>query len=388
MPFSGGPYIYLREAYGPRTWGKLMSFLFLAQIVVVAPLTAASGCVGFAEYATYLVPSLTYWQGRTLAVVVCLLATFLLYRNIRDVGKISMALTAVMIATLGWIIIAGATHFHPAIAFDFPPDAFHLSRPFFLGLGAATLIAMYDFSGYFNVCLIGAEVKNPARTIPRSIVLSIVILALCYAAMNLSIIGVVPWREAMKSRAIVSDFAMRIAGPSAAKWMTVLILVAAFGSIYSVLLGYSRVPYAAAKDGHFFSVFARVHPTKHFPSFSVLSMGLASAAACLLSLDSLIKSLLVIQILTQFIAQCTGLFLLRKYRPDIRRPFAIPLYPLPVAIALLGWIFILISSGGRFIVAGAVTLGFAILVFLLWSRANRDWPFRRLAADVSKPDSR
>ena len=251
MPFSGGPYVYLREAYGPRSWGRLMSFLFLAQIIVVAPLTAASGAVGFAEYSAYLRPSLTYWQGRTLAVAVCLLATFLLYRNIRDVGKISMALTAVMVCTMGWIIIAGATHFNPALAFDFPPHAFQLSRGFFLGLGAATLIAMYDFSGYFNVCLIGAEVKQPARVIPRCIVLSVVILAFCYAAMNLSIIGVIPWRQAMASRAIVSDFAMRIAGPGAAKWMTVLILVAAFGSVYSVLLGYSRVPTRPPKMASF-----------------------------------------------------------------------------------------------------------------------------------------
>ncbi len=378
MPFSGGPYVYLREAYGRRSWGRLMSFLFLAQIIVVAPLTAASGAVGFAEYSAYLRPSLTYWQGRTLAVAVCLLATFLLYRNIRDVGKISMALTAVMICTMGWIIIAGAPHFSPALAFDFPPHALQLSRGFFLGLGAATLIAMYDFSGYFNVCLIGAEVKQPARVIPRCIVLSVVILAFCYAAMNLSIIGVIPWRQAMASRAIVSDFAMRIAGPGAAKWMTVLILVAAFGSVYSVLLGYSRVPYAAARDGEFFSIFARVHATKHFPSFSVLSMGLASAAACLISLDALIKSLLVIQILTQFIAQCVGLVLLRNHRPDIPRPFAMRLYPLPVLIAFLGWIFILVSSGGRFILVGGIALVIAIGIFLLWSRAKGGWPFRGL----------
>ena len=143
-----------------------MSFLFLAQVIVAAPLTAASGGVGFAEYATFLVPSLTYWQGRGIAVAVCLLATFLLYRNIREVGKISVVLTVALVATMAWIIAAGAANFHSALAFDFPAGAFHLSKSFFLGLGSATLIAMYDFSGYFNVCLIGAEVERPARNIP------------------------------------------------------------------------------------------------------------------------------------------------------------------------------------------------------------------------------
>jgi amino acid transporter len=376
LPHAGGSYRYLREAYGPATWGRFMSFLFLGQTIISAPLTAASGGVGFAEYATYLLPSLSYWQARAIAVAVCLLATFLLYRNIRAIGQVSMVLTAALVATMGWIILAGATHFQARLAFDFPPAAFHLSREFFLGLGSATLLAMYDYSGYFNVCLIGAEVKNPSRNIPRCILLSIVLLGFCYAAMSVSIIGVLPWREAAQSRAVVSDFVQRISGPGAARLMTILILVAAFGSVYSVLLGYSRVPYAAAIDGQFFSVFARVHRTKRFPSFSVLAMGIASAVACLLSLGALIKSLIVLQILTQFMAQCVGVILIRRYRPDIPRPFSMWLYPLPAVIALLGWIFILTSSGIPYVVAGLASVAFGFAVFLAWARRCREWPFK------------
>ncbi|MFL6464811.1 MAG: APC family permease [Bryobacteraceae bacterium] len=376
LPHAGGSYRYLREAYGPATWGRFMSFLFLGQTIISAPLTAASGGVGFAEYATYLLPSLSYWQARAIAIAVCLLATFLLYRNIRAIGQVSMVLTAALVATMGWIILAGATHFQARLAFDFPPAAFHLSREFFLGLGSATLLAMYDYSGYFNVCLIGAEVKNPSRNIPRCILLSIVLLGFCYAAMSVSIIGVLPWREVAQSRAVVSDFVQRISGPGAARLMTILILVAAFGSVYSVLLGYSRVPYAAAIDGQFFSVFARVHRTKRFPSFSVLAMGIASAVACLLSLGALIKSLIVLQILTQFMAQCVGVILIRRYRPDIPRPFSMWLYPLPTAIALLGWIFILTSSGIPYVVAGLASVAFGFAVFLAWTRRCREWPFK------------
>jgi len=375
LPESGGSYRYLREAYGPATWGRFMSFLFLAQTIIVAPLMAASGGVGFAEYATYLAPSLSVWQTRAIAVGVCLLATFLLYRNIRAIGQVSMILTAALVGTMGWIIIAGAAHFQARLAFDFPPAAFHLSRSFFLGLGAATLLTMYDYSGYFNVCLIGAEVKDPGRNIPRCILLSIILLGFCYTAMSVSMIGVLPWREAMQSKAVASDFVQRISGPGAARLMTVLVLIAAFGSVYTVLLGYSRVPYAAAMDGQFFSLFARVHRTKHFPSFSVLAMGIASAVACLLSLSALIKSLIVLQILTQFMAQCVGLVLIRRYRPDIPRPFTMWLYPLPAVVALLGWLFVLVSSGITYIMAGlaSVALGFAI--YLAWARKRREWPF-------------
>ncbi len=375
LPQSGGPYSYLREAYGPSTWGRLMSFLFLAQTVVSAPLTAASGAVGFADYTSYIAPSLTYWQGRMVAIAVCLLATFLLYRNIQAIGRISMLLTALLLCTMGWIIIAGATHFHPQLAFDFPPGAFRFSTGFFLGLGSATLIAMYDYSGYFNVCLIGAEVKNPSLNLPRCILISIVLLGICYAAMSVSIIGVLPWREAVQSKAIVSDFIARVSGYQAARLMTVLILIAAFGSVYSVLLGYSRVPYAAAFDGQFFSIFARVHKAKKFPSFSVLAMGGASAIACLLSLGALIKSLVVLQILTQFMAQCIGVALIRRYRPAIRRQFSMWLYPIPAVVALLGWMFILASSGAPYIAAGSGAVVVGCAVFLLRAQKRREWPF-------------
>ncbi|MBV8709784.1 MAG: amino acid permease, partial [Acidobacteriaceae bacterium] len=157
--------------------------------------------------------------------------------------------------------------------------------------------------------------------------------------------------------------------------MTILILVAAFGSVYGVLLGYSRVLYAAAADGQFFSLFARVHRTKRFPSFSVVAMGIASAVACLLSLSALIKSLIVLQILTQFMAQCVGLILIRRYRPDIPRPFSMWLYPLPVLVALLGWLFILLSSGIIYIVAGLASVAIGFAVYLAWARKRREWPF-------------
>ncbi len=375
MPDSGGSYEYLKQAFGPRSLGRLMGFLFLWQVMLAAPLTAASGAVGFADYARFLFPSLNNVEHTVLAIAVCLLATVLLYRDIRSIGKISVVMWIALVAGMGIIIWSGFRHFHPALAFDFPPGAFHLTPAFFAGLGAATLISMYDFSGYFNVCLIGGEVENPARTIPRSVLLSIAILAVLYLAMNLAIIGVVPWRQAMTSHSVVSDFTQHLYGPAAASWMTGLILLIAFASVFCVLLGYTRVPYAAAAEGRFFSVFARVHPTRHFPSFSVVYMGLVSSAACLLSLEALIKALLVIQIVTQFAAQCIAVIVLRTRRPEIHRPFNMPLFPIPALIALAGWIFILATSGVVYVLSGIALVALGIGAYLWRARRTQEWPW-------------
>jgi amino acid transporter len=305
---------------------------------------------------------------------VCPLSIWLLYRDIRSIGQISTVLWVGLLIAMGVIICAGAWHFDAARAFDFPRGAFQLSPGFFLGLGGATLLSMYDYSGYFTVCLIGGEVKNPSVTIPRCVLLSIGILAVMYMAMTLSIIGVVPWREAIGSHAIVSDFMERLYGVKAASVMTGLVLWVAFASVFCVLLGYTRVPFAAAAEGHFFSAFARVHPKRHFPSFSVVYMGVVSAAVCFLSLEALIKALIVIQIVTQFIAQCIAVILIRRSR-KVALPFRMPLYPLPALVATAGWIFILVESGAWYIVSGFALLAVGVVAYLWRARAKMEWPW-------------
>jgi amino acid transporter len=375
LPGAGGPYIYLEQAFGPRSLGRLMSFLFLWESVFVAPLSTASGAVGFAQYTKFLIPSLEPWQMKLLAAGTCLLMTLLLYRDIRSIGRLSIAMWVVVMGTAAWILFGGLTNFQVSRIADFPPGAFHLSTSFFAGLGGATLIAMYDYGGYYNVCLFGGEVKNPGKTIPRSILISIGVVAVLYLSMNVSIINVIPWRDAMKSTAIVSDFMDRLYGRGAANVVTVLILWTAMASVFAILLGFSRVPYAAAAEGRFFSIFARLHPKGSFPSFSLVSLGVASAAACALSLEDLIKALTVIQILIQFMAQCVAVVAIRRYRPDIPRPFSMWLYPVPAVVALGGWLFILVASGLVYVLSGLVLMAVGILAYLWRARRQAEWPF-------------
>jgi amino acid transporter len=318
---------------------------------------------------------MNFWEMKAAAAAVCLLVTWLLYRDIRSIGRLSVVMWVVVMGTVVWIVVSGLTHFDWKMVVDFPPGAFKLSPAFFLGLGSATLIAVYDYGGYYNVCLFGGEVRQPHKTIPRSILISIAIVAVLYLGMTVSIIGVIPWREAINSTAIVSEFMQRIYGGWAGRLVTVLILWTSLASVFAILLGNSRVPYAAAENGRFFRVFARLHPTKKFPSFAVVALGIGAALACSLSLDTLIRGMMVIQIATQFMAQCAAVILIRRYRPDIKRPFKMWLYPIPAVVGFAGWLFVLLASGTYFILLSLVLLTGGAGAYLWRARARREWPF-------------
>jgi amino acid transporter len=386
MPGSGGSFVYLREAFGPARYGRLMGFLFVWQFVLSGPLEIASGYIGFAQYAQYLWAGLTRPWVIALVTVVGLINIALLYRRIHSIAKITISLWAGTLITVFAVIFAGATNFNPRLAFDFPPGAFNFSLGFFLGLGAASRIGIYDYLGYYDVCYIGDEVKDPGRVIPRSILISTVAVAAIYLAINLSIIGVVPWRTFVPADAhpeadfVVSAFMERIYGAGVARWFTILILWTAFGSVFALLLGYSRIPYAAARDGYFFKVFAREHPKKQFPQLSLIVMGVLSILACGLSLGVVIDVLIATRILVQFIGQCVGIVMLRRSRPDMARPYRMWFYPVPTIVAGLGWVFIFATTGAAIVAFSLGALALGVVSYLAWSWRTRAWPFRAVEA--------
>ena len=372
LPGTGGTYHYFREILRKTSLGGLLPFLFIWQFIFSGPLEIASGYIGFAQYVGYFWRGMTPAGARAVAIGVGVLVTALLYRRVTAVGKLTVVLWIGMLATVLWIVVSGLANFNPKVAFDFPPGAFRFSAGFVAGLGSAMLIAMYDFMGYYDVCYVAGEVRNPERTIPRSILISVVVVAAIYAAMNLSIIAVVPWREAMQSRFIASEFIERLYGARAAGAVTLLVLWTAFASVFALLFGYSRIPYAAAVNGHFFSFFARLHPTGRFPHVSLLVLGLLSMVASLFSLDAVISALLTSRILVQFLTQILALHYMRKHRRDIARPFRMWLYPIPSAIAFVGWSYIFLTSGWRYIAFGVLTLAAGAGAYWLWvNRSER-----------------
>jgi amino acid transporter len=406
MPGSGGSYRYLKEIYGPQRLGRLVSFLFIWQLSFSAPLSIASGAIGLSQYAAFFWPRLELiWSNHTwalhlpllgtlqltlvampatfLAIGICGLTAFLLYRRITAIARLTKVLWVGVMGTIGWIIFAGLTHFNAHRAFDLPPGAFSFSRDFFHGLGGAMLIAAYDIGGYYNVCFLGDEVKDPTKNIPRALLLSILAVACLYIVMNVSILGVIPWRELAQSGAsnsklyVVSTMMQRLYGQGAASVISVLVMWTAFASIFSLTLGYSRVPYAAALDGNYFRAFAKVHPVDHFPYVSLLALTGVAAVFCFLRLADLIASLIVIRIVLQFLVQSIGVIVLRIRRPDMPRPFRMWLYPVPALVASASFLFILFSRKDflREVRYAGVILVVGVVIYGVRSWRRREWPF-------------
>ena len=375
LPGSGGPYIYLREAYKPFGLGELMSFVFIFQVILVAPLGIASGAVGFADYLRFYWTDMTSLQHDLVAGAVCAAVTAMLWRKIQDVGRLAVVLLVVVFVTIGWVVVAGLFRFSLAQAFAFPPEAFRWDADLVAKLGATSILAMYSYGGYNQVCNIAEEVRDPVRTVPRSIVLSIFVVAGLYMLMSTVIPGMIPWQEAKETRTIASIFIARTfsdpaQGQLAALAMTILIQFVAAASLYAFILGTSRVPFAAARDGHFFSIFARVHPTKHFPHVSLLTVGLVSVPFCFFSLGQLATWTVQVQVLLCFIWQCAGAILLHRYRKDIPQPFTMWLYPLPAVASLVLWLYIFFSGAKEGVLFSFAYLLVAVAAFAVFKKAT------------------
>jgi amino acid transporter len=381
LPGSGGSFRYLVEAYGPATYGRLVGFLFIWQFILSGPLEIASGYIGFASYAGYIWTGLPARGALAIAAAVGLVNIALLYRRTGSIAKITLSLWVGTLVTVAAVVVTGALHFDARRAFDFPAGSFGFSLGFLVGLGAASRIGVYDYLGYYNVCYIGDEVREPGRVIPRSILISTIAVAVIYLAINLSVIGVVPWREFVPAQDrgasgfVVSIFMERIYGHTVAAWFTLLILWTAFSSVFALLLGYSRIPYAAAKEGYFFKVFARLHPREQFPHVSLVVLGLIAIACSAFSLGAVIDALLVTRIVVQFVGQIGAVALLRRRRPELPRPYRIWLYPLPLVIALVGWVFVFATTQPPILLFGLGVLAVGVAGFAVWSWHGRTWPF-------------
>ena len=384
FPGSGGTYHFYDAAYGNSQAGRLLKFVFVWQFLFSGPLEVASGAIGMTQYLAYFYPSLghAFWnwgqlvpyvdanltRGHLAAVGLMMLVTFLAYRRIAVAGRLMVVLWVGMLATVAWVIVTGLTHFDAAKAFDFPEHAWRIDRKTAMGLGMALGIAMYDFLGYYQVCYLGDEVANPSRTIPRSIMISVIAVALVYLIMNVGILGVLPWREVVESKHVASDLMLRTEGPRAAGVVTMMIIWTALASVFAALLGYSRIPYAAARDGHFFKFFAETHPTGQFPHRSLVLMGGLASLACLADLVTVITALLTSRILIQFVGQIGTVFYLRS-KATAPVAFRMPFFPLPALLALVGWLYVFSTSEVPVMIYGVASLVVGVAAFYDWDLA-------------------
>ena len=365
-PMAGGSYVFLQKVY-PNRFGKMMSFLLVWQTLIQAPLVVASAAIGFSKYLTYLV-SLDAIQQKIVSGALVILVTILLYRNIKSIGKISVLLWIITGGTFLWLIGSGFRHFNPHWAFSFSKDAFDLTPLFFVGLGQASLKTVYSYLGYYNVCHLGGEIKKPEKNIPRAIFISISGIAVLYLGMQIMISGAMPWQQIASSNFIVSTYFQQLYNPFVAKIATGLILIIASSSLFAVMLGYSRIPYAAAVDGNFFKIFAKVHPKKNFPYVSLLFMGaLGFIFSLLFKLTEVITAILTMRIIVQFVGQSSGVLYWHWTKPKDERPYKMRLFPLPAIIGIIIWLFILFTSPWIYIIGAAaiILLGIAMYVLII-----------------------
>jgi amino acid transporter len=401
LPGSGGSYLYLLHSYGAERWGRLMAFLFIWQFLISGPLEIASGLIAAAQFANALSPAweafdktwtfqlsrpdidlkVTASPARGAIVLIGMGLVALLYRRVTILGRLTVAFWLGVLGVIVWILVEGGlrTRGDTTALWDYSggtaPD---LSR----GLGAAMLLAMYSYLGYYNICYLGDEVRDPGRTIPRSILLSAVLVLLLFVAVHLALLGIVPWTEIPRESpeidaySLPADFMNRIHGPWARQLVTLLLIWSCLGSAFAGLLGYSRIPYSAARYGHFFAGLARIHPIQRIPHVSLLLVGGLTLFWCFFDLQSVITAMLTTRILAQFIAQIGGVILLRRTIPADATSFRMMLYPLPCLLALAGWLYMFLATEAKFIQLGLGTLLAGGLVFLIWSKWNRQWPFK------------
>ena len=389
MPGSGGTYVYLREAFQYRT-GRLMPFLFVWTAILFIPLIMSTGVYGFVSYLQYLWPEMTTAESYIVGLAAVVVIVALLWRRIDSIGKMAEILWMVMIATLLVVILAAYTHFHASQVFTFPSHAFDITRnSFWIGFAGGLTVGVYDYLGYNTSAYLGAEIRRPGRTLPRSIIFAVLSMMVVYLAMQIGVLGVVDWHEMLNQNSqaytsVVSLLLERTWGAAAAKIITVFILVTAFTSVLAGLLAGSRVPYDAARDGVFFRAFARLHPRLEFPTVGLLTMGVVTAAGFVIgqltSLAVLIQLLTVVMVLVQALAQILALTVLRRRQRDLRRPYRMFLYPLPSIIAALGWVVIYgyadkNAPGLHPIEWSLAWVAVGMAAFALWSRAKGEWPF-------------
>ncbi len=374
MPGAGGTYLYLREAFQYRS-GKLMPFIFVWTAMLTIPLIMSTGVIGLVQYLGFFWPHLSWLAQHLIGLGVTALVVAALYRRIESIRILTTGLWIVMMLAVILTIIACYSDFHPHLAFSYPKGAVSFSTAFFGGLGSGLLIAVYDYLGYNTTAYMGDELKNPGRVMPRSIVISILAMMVLYLALNIGVVGVVPWQQVAKSTSVASTAVTASWGHGAANVITALIVVAAFASVFAGLLGGSRVPVNAARDGVFFPAFGRLHPKGGFPTLALLVMGAITAIGSFFTLTAVINMLLAVAVVVQSVSQIIALTVLRRRQPRLRRPYRQWLYPVPSVVALAGWIYVYASADRVSLIGSVIWLVVGVVAFVWWARVTDSWPF-------------
>jgi amino acid transporter len=373
MPGAGGTYLFLREAFQYRS-GKLLPFLFVWTAILSLPLILSIGVIGFYQYLGSFVPNLSAVENHAIGLAMVVAVVALLYRRIESVPIINIVLWVITIAAMGVTVAVSFSHFDVGRAFDFPPNWIG-NGSFLSGLGGGLIIALYDYTGYGTVAYMGAELKDPGRVMPGSIVISILAIGVLYLSMQVGLLGAAPWQELAKSTNVASMVVGKYWGQKGVILVSVLVMIAAAASIFTGLLGSSRVLFNAARDGVFFSSFGKLHPRLHFPHVALIVMGTIVAIGSFFAVPAVINMLTGVTVLIQSLAQVVALTVLRRRQPALHRPYRQTLYPLPSLISLAGWGYAFVALDRLSIILSFGWVAIGCIAFLIYARARKTWPW-------------
>jgi len=365
MPKSGGTHTYLRKLFGENSeFGRFMSFMYFWQFLISGPAEIASGCIAIAEYLAYFSPSVVTYGYRVLISLLCLAVMFLgLYRSVKGVGRIANALMAITVFAMLFTIIMSSIGWKTEnLATEWPDSP----KSMVWALGAPTRFGVYDMTGYYDICFAGGEVQRPRRTIPISVVSTSVVVGVVYLLTYVTVISALDFKTYVDQYTdeykgvtfgIMSLVTEHLLGKGAAYFMTIVVCVSIFGSVYAMACGFGFIPAAAARSGDFFQIFAHESETKPgLADYSLLLVFSLSTAWCFFSLDIVVDAMVTLLVLVQFMSQSFGLVLYRYnlYKHKQTRPsemeeehpdlWKMPFFPLPCIIQFILFGFIFITS--------------------------------------------
>ena len=382
MPEAGGEYVYLREAYGPF-WGFLYGW---TQFWVAKSGSIATLAAGFYTYLTAFVPVLAHsiyvvplhigprgslleiHYGQLVAICLILILAGVNYVGVRSGGNLQVVVTAIKMLLIVGIILVGIfsgkgdfEHFHYSIK----------SAGGIAGFFAAMVSALWAYDGWNNVSMVSSEIKKPQRNLPRALILGTSAVIVTYLLINVAYFYVLTPSQVASSSRLAADMMAHLYGGVAASLVTIAVLISIFAALNGSIFSGSRVPYAMARDGLFFRPAAKVHPEFRTPGNSMIMLCVWS---CVVVLSGWFDDLYNFVIFGSWILYgmtAAAVFVLRRKRPDLPRPYRVIGYPiLPACFvgvaALLLWNTL--QSRPRESLMGLGLMGLGIPFYFYWQK--------------------
>ena len=346
MPGAGGEYVYLTEAYGPM-WGFLYSW---TQMWVAKSGSIATLATAFFEYTAHFIPEFEHvWftagplsvkYGQVFAMVLILALGGLNYFGVKVGGNVQVIVTVIKVALIAFVILAGLLYSHPT-ADSAPPVAV---PPVFTGFIAALVGALWAYDGWNNVGMVASEVKNPQRNLPLALILGTAGVIAIYMLANWAYFRVLSPGDVASHKLVAAEMMQRIQGPAGAAAVSIAAMISIFAALNGSILTGARVPYAAARDGLFFASAARVHPAFHTPGVSIMMLTAWSSILVLSGKYEQLYDFVIFGSWILYAMATASVFVLRRKRPDLERPYKTLGYPLVPVLFLVGAVLLEAST--------------------------------------------